>query len=321
MIKILFNCNQTQKQGLGHFFRCLNLARHMKMKKKFEISFTGMFSHFSLSILKKEYFKVFNLTCDEDLFINLINYDFIITDRYDINQNHLDKLACNKNIKSIIIDDFNTLNFTKQDLVINFRVGINHYCYDSKTTALGEKFFIFKPELNQIRENYHFSSTVKRLLFFGTGTNKSNTKFNDLPEFLIQQFPHLEILHITNEPLVIESKRYTSKTYSNSIEKHLKKVDATINGGGLIKYEASFCGIPSATLSTTKDQHEDTIILSQKGLLYNLGYQQIENKFDIQKKVSNFINNPKIRQSISQNGKMIFTPESVNNLINRIYEL
>ena len=104
MIKILFNCNQTQKQGLGHFFRCLNFARHMKMKKKFEISFTGMFSHFSLSILKKEYFKVFNLTCDEDLFINLINYDFIITDRYDIDQDHLDKIASFKGIKSIIID-------------------------------------------------------------------------------------------------------------------------------------------------------------------------------------------------------------------------
>lgn len=321
MIKIVFNCNQTKMQGLGHFSRCLNFARHLKIKKKFDISFIGMFSTFSLSILQKEDFKVYSLICDEDLFIGLKKYDYIITDRYDIDQDHLDKIASFKDIKSIIIDDFNTLNFSNHDLVVNFRVGVNHYRYDSKTAALGEKFFIFKPELSQIRENYKFNSTVKRILFFGTGTNKSNIKFNDLPEFLIQHFPHLEIVHATNEPLDIKSRRYISKPLSNSFENYFKKVDATINGGGLIKYEVSFCGIPSATLSTTKDQHLDTEILSKKGLLYNLGNQQIENKAKIQKRVINFINDPKTRQSISQKGKIVFTPESINNLINRIYEL
>ena len=63
------------------------------------------------------------------------------------------------------------------------------------------------------------------------------------------------------------------------------------------------------------------LILSKKGLLYNLGNQQIENKAKIQKRVINFINDPKTRQSISQKGKIVFTPESINNLINRIYEL
>ena len=105
------------------------------------------------------------------------------------------------------------------------------------------------------------------------------------------------------------------------IENYLEKVDATINGGGLIKYETSFCGIPSASLSTTNKQHEDTLLLEKQGLLYNLGNQQNEIKINIENRINNFINNPKIRKTISNNGINFFTPKSVNNLINKIYEL
>ena len=321
MHKVVFNCNQTQKQGFGHFFRCLNFARHMKLKKNFQISFIGMFSNFSLSILEKESFNVVNLKSNDDLFSNLVKYDYLITDRYEINQNHLDNIANNHEIKSIIIDDFNELNFSNQDLVINFRVGINHYSYSSNKVALGEKFFIYKPELLNIREKYNFSSNVKKVLFFGTGTNKSNNNFNNLPSYLINQFPKIEILHVTSQPLNIKSNRYIAKPYNGLIENYLEKVDATINGGGLIKYETSFCGIPSASLSTTNKQHEDTLLLEQEGLLYNLGNQLTENKIKVENRIKNFINNPKIRKTISNNGINFFTPKSVNNLINKIYEI
>ena len=321
MRRIVFNCNQTQKQGLGHFLRCLNLARHMKIDGKFQISFAGAFSPFSLSALNKEDIKVVHVISDAELFKYLNYYDYIITDRYDIDQKYLNTLTDFKGIKSIIIDDFNTLNFSNQDLVINFRVGVDHYFYGSKSVALGEKFFIFKPEFNKIRENYQFSSSVKSVLFFGTGTNKNTKIFKDLPSILINKFPDIKIMHITNDPLLIQSKSYTPKSLNNSIEEYFRQADAIVNGGGLIKYEAAFCGIPSATLSTTIEQHEDTKILAQKGLLYDLGCQHNYKKEEVEKRMVDFIMNSNIRFDQNKKGLKFFMPNSINNLIQKINEI
>lgn len=320
MHRVVINCNQTIKQGFGHFFRCLNLAMHLKKERLFDVSFAGTFSPFSLSLLEVQNFNIYQLTSNEALFKILEQFDYIITDRYDINQYYLDELSKLK-IKTIFIDDFNQLNFSAQDLIINFRIGIKHFKYKSNSIALGEKYFIYKPELIQIRNNYQFSESIKRLLIFGTGTNKSNDFFNSIPIFLIEYFHDIEIIHITNEPLEIPSNRYKSVNYNNTIDQYFGKTCAIINGGGLIKYEAAFCGIPSATLSTTHEQHEDTENLEQKGLLFNLGCQFYKDKEELEKNLIEFITNSKIRFKLNQTGLKFFTPNSIHNIIQKINEL
>lgn len=320
MRKIVFNCNQTKKQGLGHFFRCLNLAMHLKKEKSFNVSFAGTFSSFSLTLLKNQDFNIIQLTSNEELFNFLEQFDYIITDRYDIDQPYINNLL-DTQIKTIFIDDFNGLDFTAHDLIINFRIGIEHFKYKSNHVALGERFFIYKPELIQIRNDYQFNESIKRILFFGTGTNKSNDFFNWIPIFLIEYFHDIEIIHITNEPLEIPSNRYKSVNYNNTIEQYFGKTCAIINGGGLIKYEAAFCGIPSATLSTTHEQHEDTEILAQKGLLFNLGCQLNNDREAIETKLIEFITNSKIRFKLNQTGLEFFTPNSIHNIIQKINEL
>lgn len=111
MRKIVFNCNQTKKQGLGHFFRCLNLAMHLKKEKSFNVTFAGTFSSFSLTLLKDQDFKIIQLTSNEGLFNFLEQFDYIITDRYDIDQAYINNLL-DTQIKTIFIDDFNRLDFT-----------------------------------------------------------------------------------------------------------------------------------------------------------------------------------------------------------------
>lgn len=320
MHRIVFNCNQTKKQGFGHFFRCLNLAMHLNEIKTFEVSFAGTFSSFSSSLLRNQNFEVYHLNSNEELFNSLERFHYIVTDRYDIDQSHLDRLS-ELNIKTIFIDDFNRVNFSNQDLIINFRIGIEHFNYNSNSVALGERFFIYKPALIRVRNNYQFSKSIKRLLFFGTGTNKSNEFFNQIPVFLIKKFHDIEIIHITNQPLLIESNRYKSFEYNNLIEDYFENICATINGGGLIKYEAAFCGIPSATLSTTEEQHEDTKILAQKGLLFNLGCQLYGDNEELENNLVEFITNYKLRHELNKTGLEFFTSNSIKNIIQKIYEL
>lgn len=321
MDRLVFNCNQNQEHGLGHFFRCLNLARHLRKLNKFKISFIGHFSSFSTSVLINESFSFTDLQNQKYLLSSLEKFDYVVIDRYDINQLFLDELTRLKKTKSIFIDDFNQLDFSNQNLVINFRIGIENFKYKSKLKAIGENFFIFKPELLQVRENYKFREKVKNVLFFGSATNKCNDTFNDLPVFMLNNFHDIEVTHITNKPLSSENVRYHPKKFQFSIEKYLKKADVIFNGGGLIKYEAAFCGIPSATLSTTNEQHDDTLNLEVKEVLYNLGNQKIIDKEEVQKRVVEFVKDVSLRRRLHNKGIELFTLKSINNLIEKINEI
>ena len=315
MKKILFNCNQTQQQGLGHFSRCLNLAKHMMLDGSFDITFIGKFSSFAESVLKNEKIPFFSLKNDSDIFDQVFRFNFILFDRYDLNQNFINKFAEIDNLKCIYIDDFNQLNFSKQDLVINFRVGAENYVYKTNNKALGKDYFIFNPSLSYVRERYEFKSKVKNLLLFGSGTNQSNTTFTEIPRWLLNEFPELRITHITGQPVLNSCERYSSIDISLSIEKRFIEADAIINGGGLIKYEASYCGIPAATLSTTREQHLDTLILEKAGLLFNIGDQSKTSKNTVKSKVIDFLNSKSLREKLHHTGKNFFSPDSVKNLI------
>ncbi len=321
MDRLVFNCNQNQKHGLGHFFRCLNLARHLRKINKFKISFIGYFSSFSTSVLINERFSFTNLQSQKKLLASLGKFDYAIIDRYDIDQIFLDELVNLKKTKSIFIDDFNYLDFSNQNLVINFRIGVENYKYDSKLKAIGENFFIFKPELIQVRENYKFREKVKNVLFFGSATDKYNSTFNGLPIFLLNNFRDIEVTHLTNKPLSSRNARYHPKKLQFSIEKYLNKSDVIFNGGGLIKYEAAFCGIPSATLSTTNEQHDDTLNLENKEVLYNLGNQKIIDKEGVQNRAIEFIKDVSTRKRLHNKGIELFTVKSINNLIEKINEI
>ena len=261
MRKIAFNCNQTKKQGLGHFSRCLNLAKHMVILRNCNIYFLGEFSSFSNKILNELGFKIIKVNSKKAIESYIDDFDILITDRYDIDQDYLNFLANNKETKKVFIDDFNVLDFTQQDLVINFRVGASALNYNSKDYALGPEYFIYTPILSKIRMNYKFRNDVNLVLFYGTSTNHSNSFFMKLPQYLIKTYKNINVIHLTNHLSSFKHKRYKTINLNPDIEKHFETADIIINGGGLIKYEAAFCGIPSATLSTTIEQHEDTLVL------------------------------------------------------------
>ena len=315
MKRILFNCNQTQQQGLGHFSRCLNLAKHMLLDGNFDITFIGKFSSFAESVLIKEKIPFFSVKNDSEIFDQVNRFHLILFDRYDLNQQFIEKFAEIDELKCIYIDDFNQMDFSKQDLVINFRVGAENFDYTTKNKALGKDYFIFNPSLSNVRERYEFKSKVKNLLLFGSGTNQSNTTFTDIPRWLINEFPELHITHITSEPVLNSCERYSSIDISSSIERRFIEADAIINGGGLIKYEASYCGIPAATLSTTSEQHLDTLILEKAGLLFNIGDQSKTSRNTVKIKVIDFIKSKSVREKLHHTGRTFFSPDSVKNLI------
>ena len=103
-----------------------------KKINKFKISFIGHFSSFSTSVLLNESFSFTELQNQKYLLSNLEKFDFVIIDRYDIDQIFSRQPFTSKKTKSIFIDDFNQLDFSNQNLVINFRIEIENFKYNSK---------------------------------------------------------------------------------------------------------------------------------------------------------------------------------------------
>jgi spore coat polysaccharide biosynthesis predicted glycosyltransferase SpsG len=317
---IIFRCDQNNISGFGHFSRCLNFARLLIEKHQFKPLFIGNFCDFSIKLLKK-YEIDFKLIEKKDFSYfekSLFSqYDYMVIDSYLYEQDFINKVI-KLPLFTVFIDDECILDYTDVDLVINFRVGYEEAKYKSKKKALGSNYFIFKPEFLKIRERkINSNKTTSVLLFFGglelvkSYANSVIESINEIDEkiniyYLSDDFSYLSE---NNRNKIIELK----PTFE--IEKILNLVDCVINGGGLIKYECVFCKIPSASLSTTKLQYEDTLILKNKKMIFDLGFVNDINKRELKQNVKDFILNNKVKEECINASETYFTENSVDNII------
>lgn len=300
----LFRCDANSQSGFGHFSRCLNLARSIQENiPQSKLSFYGNFNAFSIQLFNK-YNIPFYHTADsnfvEDVsFLDIVS-DFIIIDSYLFNQTYVDLVTNSlKNQKLILIDDTCLLNYHNVDLVINFRLNAQVlYNYNSKNTALGLEYFISKPEFKTIRLNniiQNTPTTIKKVLLFLGGAVNSEVSF-ELADCIQSIDSSLEITIICSET----KSNYNTISPTFEIEKFYSNTDFIINGGGLTKYEGSYCLIPSASLSMNELQYKDSQILSNEGLIFDLGVND-DNLFN---RVKAFIPNVLYNQEVLNRMKL-----------------
>ena len=322
MRDILFRCDQNSKSGFGHFSRCLNLARHLSLINNVNVTFLGNYSDFSKSLLNN--YKLKHLEVSELEFENvhediIEKYTHVVLDSYFITQTYLDKV-CILDVKTIFIDDTCILDFSDVDLAINFRIGAEKmFSYKSKYEALGEQYFIYKPEFKSLREKATFNRRVKKVLIFFGGINLEKSFYVEIVNLIKEIDSNIGVFVISNKlELVMDNVVILKPTFK--IENYLENIDVIINGGGLIKYEGIFCKIPSVTFSNTELQYEDTVILESKNVVYNLGLIEnvFKNKGFLKKKLLRFVNDPELRHEIFKNSETIFNINSIDNIVKKI---
>jgi spore coat polysaccharide biosynthesis predicted glycosyltransferase SpsG len=322
---MLFRCDQNYKSGFGHFSRCLNLARHLSLFNNVNVTFLGNYSDFSKSLLNN--YKLKHLEVSELEFENVHEdiigkYSHIVLDSYFITQTYLDKV-CVLDVKTIFIDDTCILDFSGVDLVINFRVGAEvMFSYKSRYEALGEQYFIYKPEFERLRENATFNSRVKKVLLFFGGINLEVSFYVEIVNLIKEIDSNIVVFLISDKlELVMDNVVLLKPTFE--IENYLEDIDVIINGGGLMKYEGVFCKIPSVTFSNTELQYEDTVVLESKNVVYNLGFIEnvFENKGFLKKKLLRFVNEPKLRYEIFKKSGTIFNINSIDNIVKKIKKI
>ena len=301
--KILFRTiggRSVKKQiGLGHIYRCINLAKNLKNVKIYFLveDYGGSNTviqnskYKNISILKK------NLSIDDDFeytksFIKKNNIDLVIIDKYCVSLSYLKKL--NKIIKTVVISDLEKIDFPA-NLVINGFIGFKNSIKKNKFDA---KCFL-GPKYQILNENFSKQKSLKDkkqytlLATFGglDGHNISESMYEPL-----SKYGKLITTKIILGPIAKKSSRLMrlQKKFSNSIMLTQKTNDmfAEISNwhyglcsGGLTTYEFARLGVPFGIVSQVRHQLSTAQQWEKLGIATNLGL--ISNKTP--KKIEHFI--------------------------------
>jgi len=317
--KILFFLNSNSQTGLGHFSRCLNIARHLKAtRSELEIIFQGDLNDFSQRSLKEFGFK-YRLTSNPfegELEIKVDNIN--IFDSYLLDQTFID-YVCQKSNQNFFIDDFALFDFSKAAGVINFTIAPQYEEPKSaKKMLLGPKFFPYKPEIKKVREKVRKHKIENILVFI------SNSKID---EQLVQK--SLNVISKSVEDLktnlLLVSNDNDLNIYANklgfdvkppvsNIEDYYDWADLIISGGGLVKYESSYCLLPIVSFSLNEGQANDSKLLSQNGLIKYLGpFEDLNSPSSFNEMCSNlnsFIKDDEQRQTQKKRQETTFHSDS-----------
>lgn len=321
-MNVLFRVDANPISGFGHFSRCLSLGRTWLSKyPQTTVSFVGNYTDFAIGLLNKYQisFQPVASTDFASLHNNLLmDADYAIFDSYFITQQHLGEMI-RSNYQTLLIDDECKFDYTGIDAVVNFRFEAEKmYHYNASKQYLGKDYFLVKPEIAELRaknKNKLKHPLNNVLLFFGGGF--SDVQFlAALIRHLNQEVPHVKPSLICSAPLIQdEHLHYQYIQPSFNIENFLSETDLVINGGGLIKYEATFALIPTATISTTLLQYEDSLVLEQLGLHQNAGFIEKDSFETIALQLNKILHEETYRTQLVHQCNKLYSDDPTTNLI------
>lgn len=271
--QVLIRCDGNTNVGYGHFSRCLNLARYLFRCGLKRIVFGGSFCTFAQAQIARYGFALREMT-DYTLPVDLSGFQLCVLDSYAFEQSYLDYL-CQQPYKVVLIDDFCAHNDQAVDLLFNPSIGAERFAYRARRVLLGPKYLPFKPEMAAVRLHHESmpATAVKHIGVFMGGRDHFDLG-PALVRLLARQLPDARGVFIRSDPsqtLPAELVLWDTMQPSEALETVLQNMDVLICGGGLIKYEAAYCRIPSICLNQTPEQAGETVYLAQRHLTLDAG--------------------------------------------------
>ena len=278
----LFRCDGGADVGLGHVTRSLAIARTLReIAPAAQVTFLGRFDAIATELVRHHGFGVLSRPAPgfgaaDALPVCEIarGFDGVLIDSYALDQAHVDALS-GQAFRLAVLDDLHALDLRRVDLAACFRPGAEAAPYGARREALGLRYLPVAPELRLLRQHRLAapSEKVRRVLVFLGGGDIDPA----LPAGLVRavQLPGMEVSYVGRDPSLVNGVAgVTAKAVSTDPAALLRDVDFLVCGGGLAKYEAAYVGIPSASLSQTPLQQEDTSRAAALGLTMDLGPSQ-----------------------------------------------
>lgn len=314
--RLVFICDGNKKVGFGHLSRSLTIAEAMN-QNALDIYFYGDLSTQASTRIAKAGFSILES-------LNLDNSTAVIIDCYLQNESTLLKLksqcAC-----LLVVDDFDRYRFEFIDLIINVRVCAEKFVIPTGKHILGAQFFPFSPNLKQVRENklqrvHEVSKVTNVLLIIGASDRFfiTDTLLNAIDQILVGA--QITVLAGSKPNVDLKHNTLCYHSFVNNIAEYYSSHDVVINGGGAVKYESGFCLLPNAAISQTSDQRDDTIILAEQKLSFDLGLAEEVNFEELMNNLKTFLSDEELKMQL-KHMRQYYNTESLEALVQSIEQV
>jgi UDP-2,4-diacetamido-2,4,6-trideoxy-beta-L-altropyranose hydrolase len=330
---IFFRVDGTHSTGMGHVFRCLNLARHLSSFS--EILFFCEKSQKTKELIVANGFLVADPQKLEDFIEENSGKHIIITDLIKVKPTNS---WCEKiqNLNYSTLTHFGLhdlgLNQFDCDIHIDGSIGnINPYIIRKESKYyLGKEFMTLDPlftELNKKQKAYK-DYIVQVLVSFG-GSDPSNIADTVIP-YLSRKFSRLNFTIIAGPekkilPTELEKlENVVILKVLNSISDIMFDSDLMITAGGIMLYESACVGTPSIAICHDEFQLETASRFDDKKASINLGlFSNLD--LDFMTKLIHDLSEDKVRrQTMGENGRELIDGKGlqrVSKIITNILSL
>ncbi len=267
-IELAFLCDGNETVGYGHFFRCFYLAKHFHLLGQ-KIVFSGDFSAFARERLERVSISWIQRNSYLPAEIPTA-CDAIIVDSYQVEQTFINALTGSGKV-IMLIDDFCKYDYARVDVLLNISIGAGRFAYNAKQVLIGPEYMPFDSAFDAVRERKQVTAIRKVGVFLG---GHDTHHLGAILVGLTDEYLKMESgVFISTTQVLPQGLRglWTKMSPTHDVAGFLEEIDLIVCGGGLIKYEAAYCGVPSICIHPTRGHEEETQCLEKVGLTLNAG--------------------------------------------------
>lgn len=335
-MKALFRCDATAEIGFGHLSRCMALAEAMRLSDV-ACLFVGRFEDAAIRKLGAAGFEF--VACADPVNTHGAQRElgalvagqgaaFVVLDSYRADEAYLLDLAALE-CGLVVFDDFHALTAYPCDIVLNFTWKAASLGYRSgPVLLLGPGFFPAGRGLVGRRPESlarHRSGPVRHLLIAIGGSDPKRIAARLVG---ILRRRHVEIclrvIAANEDDLAIPIDDFASGSAmlprQPDLSEQLVWADATITGGGLIKYESAFMAVPAAAISQNEGQAGETRALERAGLVFDLGLADERSDGEVADALDAFLGDAALRNGLAKRMRETFPADPTAQAARAILE-
>ncbi len=231
---------------------------------------------------------------------NNTSHHWVVLDGYHF-EKEFQQAIRNKNLKVMIIDDYNHQPFYYADLIVNQNIGAQTFQYgvDNETVVLrGLKYALIREEFTKtIPTAPRNTNKVLRILLTIGGSDPSGItpdiiKILGSPEF---QNIKVKVAAGPANPMLSELKSLVMRedlmelVENGHMPRLMQWADLAITAAGSTCIELSYTGVPFLSIVTAANQESLARNFEKKGVSLNLGWFSKNRKADVTKCIRSFI--------------------------------
>jgi spore coat polysaccharide biosynthesis predicted glycosyltransferase SpsG len=321
----LFHCDATADIGFGHLSRCVALAEALRLSRVNAV-FAGHFNPAAKDQIAAAGFSsvavpglVNSGTADRDALRCAMEANaatLVIVDSYRADETYLADLRT-LGVPTAVIDDFRALATYPCDLVLNFTWEAPALEYpDGPVLLLGPRYFPARRRLVELRsQSIGQDRSGLRNLLIAIGGSDPKRIAQRLIRLLGRHAAgiRLRVIAANDADLADPLDGFLPGSIvlprQPDLSEQLLWADACITGGGLIKYESGFMGVPAAAVSQNEGQAGETRALTNAGLVFDLGLADGRSDEDLTSGLQVFLTDSALRAGLAARMREVFPPD------------